>query len=406
MPVSNRVHFTAVVFLGASVFSIAGAARAADSDLVKRGEYLATMGDCVACHSAPGGEKFAGGLYMQTPFGKISTPNITPDKETGIGKWTDDQFYRAMHEGIDNQGKYLYPVFPFPWFTKVTKDDALAIKAYLFSLKPVNAPRKELKIGFPFNIRTGLLAWRTLFFKPGTFEPNPKASAEINRGAYLVEGLGHCGECHNKSKLVGASDWSGKLQGGQIEGYYAPNLTSDGHKSAGLWSKDEIVAYLKTGSKPDHTSVAEGPMKETIQDSLSHLSDEDLGAIAVYLKSLGDEQAKEAGPSKGEVTPVSTANAYLSHCASCHQTDGKGVKNRIPALAGNGVVTAGGPQSVIEAVLGGLRASHGLAPMPALGQTMTDAEVADAVNYARKSWGNNASADTVPATSASFARRH
>jgi mono/diheme cytochrome c family protein len=365
----------------------------ADDAFVKRGEYLTTAGDCVACHSAPGGEKFAGGLYMDTPVGKISTPNLTPDKETGIGNWTDDQFYRAMHEGIDDKGSYLYPVFPFPWYTKVTKEDALAIKAYLFSLKPVHAPRKEIKIGFPFNIRTGLLTWRTLFFKAGTFTPDPKAGETVNRGAYLVEGLGHCGECHNRSNLLGASEWSGKLEGGQIEGYYAPNITSDGKQGVGLWKKEDIVTYLKTGSKPDHSSVAQGPMKETITDSLSHMSDADLGAIADYLRSTAAKQSvTPTQSSSNEAKPVAAADAYLTYCASCHQRDGKGIAGAIPPLAGNGAVTAKGPENVIEAVLGGIAASNGLAPMPALGQTMSDADVAAAVNYVRSNWGNNAPA--------------
>ena len=380
--------------LGMTGLGFAQGARADDAALIKRGEYLTTAGDCVACHSVPGGEKFAGGLYMATPVGKIATPNLTPDKETGIGNWTDDQFYGAMHEGIDDKGRYLYPVFPFPWYTKVTREDALAIKAYLFSLKPVHAPTKELKIGFPFDIRTGLITWRTLFFKAGTFQPDPKASAEVNRGAYLVEGLGHCGECHNKSNLLGASDWSGKLQGGKIEGYYAPNITSDGKQGVGLWKKDDIVAYLKTGSKPDHTSVAEGPMKETIQDSLSHLSDADLGAMAAYLKSTAAVQSVSDKQSSADTAaPVATADAYLTYCASCHQRDGKGISGAIPALAGNGSVTAKGPENVIEAVLGGVVASNGLAPMPALGQTMSDEEVAQAVNYVRSNWGNQAPAN-------------
>ena len=378
---------------------LAGPAYAAadNADLVKRGEYLATAGDCVACHSAPGGEKFAGGLYMNTPVGALSTPNLTPDKDTGIGNWTDDQFYRAMHEGIDDQGAYLYPAFPFPWYTKVTKDDALAIKAYLFSLRPVHAPRKEIKIGFPFDIRTGLLTWRTLFFKAGTFQPDPKESAELNRGTYLVEGLGHCGECHNHSKLLGASVWSGKLEGGEIEGYYAPNITSDGKQGVGLWKKEDIVTYLKTGSKPDHTSVAKGPMRETIDDSLSKLSDADLGAMAEYLKATAAKQTiSSSDSSKGAVLPASAPDAYLSYCASCHQPNGMGVKNAIPALAGNGSVTTKGAENVIRAVLGGLPATNGLAPMPALGQTMSDAEIASAVNYVRHAWGNNAPADAGP----------
>ena len=372
-------------------------ARAADADLIKRGEYLTTAGDCIACHTTPGGERFAGGLYMATPVGKISTPNLTPDKETGIGNWTDDQFYRALHEGIDERGKYLYPVLPFPWYTKVTKEDALAIKAYLFSLKPVHAPRKEIKIGFPFNIREGLLTWRTLFFKSGEFKPDPQASAEMNRGAYLVEGLGHCGECHNKSKLLGASNWSGKLEGGQIEGWYAPNITSDGKDGVGQWSKDAIVTYLKTGAGPNRNNLALGPMMEVVTESTSHLSDQDLGAIATYLKASAAKQTiSEKQSSSNEPVSVASAHAYLSYCASCHQKDGKGIPGAIPGLADNGSVTAKGPENVIRVVLGGLEAAHGLAPMPALGQTMTDQDVADAVNYVRSNWGNSAPADVGP----------
>ena len=364
---------------------------------MKRGEYLVTAGDCIACHTVPGGKRFAGGLYMDTPVGKISTPNLTPDKETGIGTWSDEQFYRAFHEGIDDEGKYLYPVFPFPWYTKVTKEDALAIKAYLFSLDPVHAPRKEIKISFPFDIRTGLLAWRTLFFKAQTFENDPKVSAEINRGAYLVEGLGHCGECHNQSKLLGASNWSGKLQGGQIEGWYAPNITSDGRDGVGTWKKDDIVTFLKTGSLPGKKTVALGPMQEVITESTSHLSDADLGAMAAYLKSTAAKQSvSDKQSSAGEPVQEASAHAYLTYCASCHQKDGKGIDGAIPGLAGNGAVTAKGPENVIRVVLGGLEAKQGLAPMPALGQTMTDQEVADAVNYVRSNWGNTAPADVGP----------
>lgn len=377
-----------------TVGTVSRAAEASNADLVKRGEYLAHAGDCVACHSAPEGQPNAGGLYLKTPVGDLSTPNLTPDKETGIGNWSDDQFYRAMHEGIGAKGEYLYPAFPFPWYTKVTKEDALAIKAYLFSLKPIHAPRKEVRIGFPFNIRTGLLTWRTLFFKAGNFKPDPKASETVNHGAYLVEGLGHCGECHNKSKLVGASVWSGKLEGGKIEGYYAPNITSDGKEGVGLWKKEDIVTYLKTGAKPDHTAVAQGPMKKTIDNSLSKMSDADLGAMADYLKSVAAKQSVSADESsQGKPPTVASAVAYLSNCASCHQNDGKGIKNAITGLVGNGAVTAKGPENVIRAVLGGIPATNGLGPMPALGPTMSDEEIAQAVNYVRSSWGNSAPAN-------------
>jgi mono/diheme cytochrome c family protein len=314
------------------------------------------------------------------PFGEISTPNITPDRVTGIGEWTDDEFYRAMHEGIGRQNEYLYPVFPFPWFTKITRDDALAIKAYLFSLAPENAPRKPLKLGFPFNIREGLGAWRAAFFKAETFTPDPNRSAEINRGAYLVEGPGHCGECHNHHNIFGASNWSGKLEGGEIEGWYAPNITSDGHEGIGSWSIDQIATFLKSGSTPT-AGVALGPMKETIDASLQHLSDQDLHAIAAYLKSVtGHETYKPAGP---QAARSDSAQAYLSYCASCHQLDGRGVSGIIPALAGNGAVKAQGPENVVRVVLGGMEAAHGLAPMPAVGASMSDQEIADVVNYIR-----------------------
>lgn len=190
-----------------------------------------------------------------------------------------------MHEGVRPDGTYLYPAFPFPWYTKVTRDDALAIKVYLFSLPPENAPAKPLKLAYPFNVREGLLAWRTAFFRAGEFQPDPSKSDAINRGAYIVEGLGHCGECHNQHNRLGASNWSGELQGGPVEGWYAPNLTSDGREGVGKWSTEQIVAYLKTGAAPGR-GVALGPMKDIIQHSLGHLTDSDLDAIAAYLKSV------------------------------------------------------------------------------------------------------------------------
>lgn len=372
-------------------------ARAADSEsLLERGRYLATAGDCVACHTAPGGQPFAGGLYMPTPFGDISTPNITPDKATGIGNWSDEQFYKAMHEGIGADGEYLYPVFPFPWFTKVTRDDVLAIKAYLFSLPPQDAPRKPLKLGFPFNVRTGLLAWRTAFFKPGTFEPDPQQSEAFNRGAYLVEGLGHCGECHNGNKLFGASDWAGRLEGGQIEGWYAPSLQAESRDGLGSWTDAQLVTYLKTGAAPGK-GVALGPMQETIERSLSHLSEADLQAMATYLKSSANPDAAQSGKqaASSEVAVVGAA-PYLSHCAFCHGVDGRGMSGMIPALAGNGAVLAEGAQNIEQVVLGGLEAAHGRGPMPAVGVGMSDQDIADAANYVRTAWGNNAPANAEP----------
>jgi mono/diheme cytochrome c family protein len=391
-PLSYSLRTCAAVTICIVALLQSQSARAAtDPQIIERGAYLAIAGDCMSCHTAPGGKAFAGGLYMPTPFGEISTPNITPDKLTGIGDWSDDEFYRAMHEGMGRHDEYLYPVFPFPWFTKAAHDDVTAIKAYLFSLAPENAPRKPLKLAFPFNIRASLTAWRTAFFKPETFAPDPERSAEINRGAYLVEGLGHCGECHNHDNIFGASNWSGRLEGGQIEGWYAPNITSDGHQGIGSWSIDQIVTFLKDGITPT-AGVALGPMKETIDASLRHLSEQDLRAIATYLKSVtGRETYKPAGP---QTATSDGAQIYLSYCASCHHVDGLGVPGIIPALSGNGAVKAQGPENAVRVVLGGVEASHGLAPMPAVGAGMSNQQVANVINYIRTSWGNGAPANT------------
>ncbi len=376
------------------LIGLSGAARAqVAEDAVARGRYLATAGDCVACHTAPDGEPFAGGLYMPTPFGQISTPNITPDVETGIGGWSDDDFLRAMHEGIGKEGEYLYPAFPFPWYTKVTREDALAIKSYLFSLPPRHAPREPLKLAFPFNVREGLLAWRTLFFRAGRFQPDAGRSEQWNCGAYLVGGLGHCGECHNRSKLMGASDWSGRFEGGEIEHWYAPNLLGgDGERS---WTVDQLATYLKTGTAPG-LGVAVGPMAETIEKSLSHLRDEDLQAMATYLKSLQDENAAAGGEATADLAERGSADVYLSRCAFCHGVDGQGVPGKIPALAGNGAVLAEGPQNVIRAVVGGLEPRDGYGPMPAVGAEMSDGQVAAAADYVRSAWGNAAPAGAQP----------
>jgi mono/diheme cytochrome c family protein len=362
------------------------------TDLAVKGKYLATMGDCQACHTAPNGTPFAGGLYMNTPFGKISTPNITPDRETGIGSYTDEQFLRVFHAGIGKDGEYLYPVMPFPWYTKVSDADVLAIKAYLFSLAPVHAPRPPLEISFPFNIRLGLGAWDVAFLQEGRFKPDPSKSDEVNRGAYIVGGLEHCGECHDSRNMLGAGKIAKPLQGGQIDHWYAPNITSDVRTGIGRFSDEQLLAYLKTGAAPGMGTVV-GPMAQTVHESLSKLTDADLHAIVAYLKSTPAVEAFKASVPAGDLPG---AQAYLNHCASCHQLDGKGVPNVIPALADNGVVKSGGPESVIRVVVGGVEAQGSYGPMPAVGNDMTDQEVADAVNYVRSAWSNAAPATTGP----------
>ena len=384
----------------AALLATGAAARADDADLIKRGEYLSRVGDCNACHTAPGGKVFAGGLKMDTPFGPIYTPNISPDKETGIGAWTDEQFYRAMHEGVGHNGEYLYPVFPFPWYTNVTKEDVQAIKAYLFSTPPIHQENKPNGMAFPFDIREALLTWRTLFFKVGK-PVEPPADDKLARGKYLVEGLGHCGECHNHNNLAGASYWSGQYEGGQIEGWYAPNITADGKQGIGSWSEDSLAEFLKNGSAEGH-GVALGPMMETINDSLKYLKDEDLHAIAAYLKSIKPEQKfanSEGGYSK---KGAPGQQAYLDHCSSCHGVEGQGVKGRIPALADNGAVLAQGSQDVIRVIVGGLAPAHGYGPMPAVGASFSDSDVAEIADYVRNAFGNAAPASSTTGTVATL----
>jgi mono/diheme cytochrome c family protein len=389
------------MFAGIVAGPVAAAAPQPNADQVARGEYLATIGDCMSCHTAHDGQKFAGGRYMPTPFGPISTPNITPDMQTGIGDWTDDDFYHALHDGIGKGGQHLYPVMPYPWYTKVTRDDVLAIKAYLFSLPPMHAPRPPSKLAFPFNIRAGLAVWNEAFFTAGTFAPIAGKSAEVNRGAYIVQGLGHCGECHNGRNLLGNTPEAQQLQGGEIEDWYAPNITADVHEGIGRFTDAQVFAFLKTGVSPGMGTVV-GPMAEAVHDSLSKLTDADVHAIIAYLRSTPPETNHANGLETAYTGPDPAGRrTYLNNCASCHQLDGKGVGNSVPSLVGNAAVGAGGSEDVIRVILGGVEAQGTYAPMPAIGTSMTDQQVADVTNYVRQAWGNtappNAGAGTVGA---------
>lgn len=364
----------------------------ADPDLVARGKYLATMGDCSACHTAPGGKELAGNYALNMPFGVIMTPNLTADKETGLGDYTYEDFEKSFRQGYSKHVGYLYPAFPFGWFTKVSDDDTRAIWAYLRSLPPVNEKRKPSEIPFPFSVRTALVTWRTAFFTDARFKPDPNASAEVNRGAYLVEGLGHCAMCHNENKLVGNSSFAGRFGGGVIDGWYAPNITPDGHQGIGAWSDDEVVTYLKTGTAPgNRPGVAAGPMRQTIMESLSQVKEEDLKAMVAYLRTVPAKQTYKAKDLAAFDKPDAPgASTYLTYCSSCHQPDGKGIAGAVPALAGNTSVQSEGPETVLRVIYGGLSAQSGYAPMVAIGQQMTDVEVRNVTDYIRNSWGNKA----------------
>jgi mono/diheme cytochrome c family protein len=370
-------------------------AAAAPQTLAQRGEYLARAGDCVSCHTAPGGQPFAGGLRLDTPFGYMLSPNITPDKDTGIGNWTSNDFYRALHHGVNKRGQDLYPTMPFDFYTKVTRADIDAIFAYLRTVTPVRNAVVVNHLDFPFNIRMSMLGWRELYFREGTFKPDPSKSESWNRGAYLVEGLGHCSDCHSPRNLLGGIEKSKDYTGAVVDGWFALNLTSDITTGLGAWSVDDIATYLKTGAYPGKTTVL-GPMAEVVQNSLSYLTDADLKAIAEYLKSIPADSTLRTGRKALDVSRQAGAKLYVDNCAGCHQSQGRGVPNVFPPLAGNGVVLAADPANIFKVVLGGIPAQGKFSPMPSFAGVLTDEQITAIANYVRTSWGNNAPPNATP----------
>jgi mono/diheme cytochrome c family protein len=367
-----------------------------DFSMIERGRYLTTVADCAACHTDPDShDLFAGGRPIETPFGKVLAANITPDLETGIGSWTDAQFDAAVRMGRGPDGERLYPAMPFPYYTRMTPRDVRAIRAYLNTVPPVNNPVKSNQLPFPFNIRTGMAVWDTMYFEPGTFQPDPQKSAEWNRGAYLVQGPGHCGACHTPKTMLGGDLKQEPLQGYTIQGWFAPNITNDLQLGLGRWSVEDVVTYLKTGH--NRLAGASGPMSEEIVDSSSRMSDPDLHAIAVYLKDLPGKAGTVKPLAASHPQMVAGAAIYRDLCSACHAADGSGVDYLIPNLALASSVSSREPTSLLRVVLHGTQTvatpREPTAPaMPAFGWQLTDAQVAAVTTYVRNSWGHAAPA--------------
>jgi mono/diheme cytochrome c family protein len=362
---------------------------------IEHGHYLATLGDCAGCHTEPGGKPYAGGLALETPFGKILAPNITPDRETGIGAWSDDDFVNALLNGRGDHGKRLYPAMPYPYYTKMSREDALTIRAYLATIEPVQHDVVSNQLPFPFSIRTGLIAWNWLFFTPGRFEPVSGKSAEWNRGAFLVEGPGHCGACHTPKNFAGGDDTGRALEGGVLQGWFAPNLTGNARLGLGGWSVEDVVDYLKVGH--NRITAATGPMSEVVVDSTSHLHDDDLRAIATYLKSLPGQNQTPKPVSDTETAMRAGKAIFTDECAACHDSSGTGIAKMFPALKDSPAVQSDDPRNLIRIVLHGARSvatdSAPTAPaMPAFDWKLSDDQIAAAVTYVRNSWGNAAEA--------------
>jgi mono/diheme cytochrome c family protein len=369
-----------------------------NASAVAKGEYLARAGDCIACHTAPEGQLFAGGRAMKTPFGTLYTSNITPDPQTGIGTWSSDQFYTMMHSGRFPDGGLVYPAMPFASYTKVTRADGEAIYAYLKSIPPVRQANRPHDLRFPYSNRSLIIGWRTLYFSEGEYKPDPDKSADWNRGAYLVEGLGHCGMCHTAINALGGSSDSQAFEGGLIpmQNWYAPSLTSNKEAGLGDWSIQEISDLLRTGTSS--RGAVYGPMAEVVYNSLQYLSDDDTRAMAVYLKSL----AQGTSPEK-PATPLPSAESsllislgktiYDRQCASCHGATGQGMPPEYPPLAGNQSIEMTSAVNAIRMVLnGGYPPGTAGNPrpygMPPFAQRLSDNEVAAVVTYIRTSWGN------------------
>jgi mono/diheme cytochrome c family protein len=409
-----RRHLIKIAALVVALLTANGAAAEdlQSFEVIARGRYLATAADCGACHTKPGGKSYAGGVALETPFGTLVGPNITPDRDAGIGTWTDDEFVAALHDGRGRGGVRLFPAMPYPAYTKMSREDALAIRAYLQTIQPVPDRIEPNQLPFPLSIRFNMAVWNALNFTPGRLEPDPAKSTEWNRGRYLVVALGHCGACHTPKTYLGADKNSAYLQGGQLQGWFAPNITADNRKGIGGWSIDELVSYLKTGANKD--AIATGDMTEEIVHSSSHMADDDLKAIAVYLKSLVPEGGNALEALAASDSRMAAGQAiYKDNCAACHADAGTGSPGLFARLAGSHTVQSDEPTTLIRVVLAGAQgAGTAGAPtspaMPSFGWRLNDAQIASVLTYVRNSWGNVASAvsaDQVNKVKVSLANR-
>jgi mono/diheme cytochrome c family protein len=374
-----------------------------DPDMVARGSYLARAADCMPCHTSARDKTYAGGLRMNTPFGVMYSPNITPDRETGIGAWTFDEFKKALHSGIRADGQFLYPTMPFDAFTKISEDDLKALWSYIRSLPPIKQQNRENELTFPFSIRYGMLVWRMLFFRAQWFEPDPAKSAQWNRGAYLVEALAHCGDCHTPRNLMGATIASERFKGAKIDQWYAPDITPEALAKTNRWDKSQLIAFLKKGAANNSTVL--GPMQEVVHDSLSFLTSDDLEAMATYLLDVTNGTSAPALVAAKKLPPEIAAHAaklYADNCATCHQANGQGVAGSIPPLAGNPAVIATKPFDTLSVLLQGVPARDGIPAMPSFAGSLNDNDVAELANYVRTNWGNTAAPNATPVLAASW----
>jgi mono/diheme cytochrome c family protein len=363
--------------------------------LIERGRYLAAAGDCAGCHTRTGGAPYAGGRPLETPFGTVLSANLTPDA-TGLRDWNADQFYRAMHEGIAANGEHLYPAFPYNYFAKMPRPDTDALFAYLRSLPPVANKPDRNRLSFPFNIRALMSVWNLLYLDKATFAADDAHDAAWNRGAYLVEGPGHCAACHTPKTVLGGPKTGHDFQGGSFATWFAPDLTPNGRTGLGGWTRDEVVGFLKTGRNA-HASAG-GEMGLVVQDSTSQLADDDLQAIAAYLADRAPSPPVQMSPPDSSVMKVGEA-IFTDACAGCHLGRGQGQAFAFPPLARSANAQQADPTTALHMILSGVQASPTRAQptaftMPAFAWKLDDQQVAAVATYVRNSWGNAAPAVT------------
>ncbi len=375
----------------------------AQASLVERGAYLARAADCMVCHTTKDGKPYAGGLGFKLPFGTLYSTNITPDKETGIGNYSDQDFLNSVHRGIRRDGARLYPAMPFASYTYMTDADALAIKAYLFSLPPVRAPAPENTLTFPFNQRWAMSFWSAVFNPDRRFEPDTSKSPEWNRGAYLAEALAHCGECHTPRNLAFALDNSKKFAGAVTAGWRAFNISSDKTTGGGGWRDEDLVSYLSIGHADGH-GTASGPMGEAVDHSLSQLAPQDIHAMVAYLRSVPAITSTDLPASLAPPAPASHKDGggapdprgklvFEGACVSCHGWTGESSISPFATLTGAWAVNDPSATNVVQIVISGTQrhAPEGAISMPAFGSSHSDAEIAAVANYVTARFGSKAS---------------
>lgn len=370
----------------------------ADADTVVRGEYLTRAGNCMACHTDRGGAPWAGGRALATPFGTVYAGNLTPDVRTGLGAWSGEDFWRALHHGRSRDGRMLYPAFPYTHYTRITRADADAMYAYLRTLAPQDQPNTPHALRWPYNTQAALAVWRALYFRPGGHREEVERGPQWNRGAYLVQGLGHCSACHSARNAWGASEVL-DLSGGMIpmQAWYAPSLASSSEAGVADWPLADIVSLLRTGQSPSASTL--GPMAEVVRHSTQHLGEPDLQAMAVFLKSVPQTQA----PRPSTALPA-TANAvqrgariYGEQCAQCHGERGEGVAGAYPRLAGNRAVTLPVTANLVQVTIHGAYAPATAGHprpfgMPPYALVLSDADIAAVLTFVRSAWGHQAGA--------------